>query len=105
MTKEVASVHFAAREGDLLCPDRVTEAERFFGGLVEQAEELPVELAGPFLATLPLPHHVGVDADPDAVVDPCEPSKFLGDGFLGEVEPRPVLLEADVADVGPEQAP
>jgi hypothetical protein len=35
------------------------------------------------------------------VVDPGEPSKFFGDGLLGEVQSRPVLLETEVGDTGP----
>jgi len=92
LTEEVATVHVA---------DRPTKAEFLLCGLVQQAEESPVQLARSLLATFPLPHHVGVDANAHAVVDPGEPSKLLGHGLLGEVQPRPVLLETKVRGIGP----
>ena len=75
--------HKASSAAQLAEPGRFPQPELLGRALIEQAKQPPIELARPLLATFPLSDHVGIDADPDALVDPCEPSKFLGDGLLG----------------------
>jgi hypothetical protein len=91
----------ATSAAQLAGPARFPQPQLLGRALVEQAQQLPVELAWPFLAALPLANHVGVDADMDAVVSPGQPAQLRGDFLQGQAQQGAVLTE--VGDIGPDR--